>query len=396
MSEPARPLRVFLSAGESSGDLLGARLIAALRRRAPHGIEIAGVGGDAMADEGLESAFPLSELAVMGLLEVVPHIPRLKRRIRESAEAARRFDPDVLVTIDAPGFNKRLAKAIGSSSYPKAHYVAPTVWAWRPKRVYTFKALFDALLCLLPFEPPFFERVGLKAPFVGHSVLEGGADRGDGAKARDAAGIPRDATVLCMLPGSRRGEIDRLLPIFKGVISRTAEAHPGLRVLVPTVDYQEERVRDGVADWDVECDVVTGTASRYDAMAASNVALAASGTVALELAMARVPTVITYRLNPVTHAIVRRLIRSPYAHLLNILMDEAIVPERLQSDCDPRVLASDIDRLLGPDGDAQIERIAPVLEQLRPAGDRAPSESAADEILRLVGLSPRVTASRSE
>lgn len=384
MSDPERPLRVFVSAGEPSGDLLGARLIAALRRRAPRGIDVAGVGGDAMAGEGMESAFPLSELAVMGLLEILPHIPRLKRRIQQAAEAARRFQPDVLVTIDAPGFNKRLVKALGATPYPKIHYVAPTVWAWRPKRVHAFKALYDAILCLLPFEPPYFERAGLAAPFVGHSVLEGGADRGDGAKARFAANIPLDAPVLCMLPGSRRGEIDKLLPVFRFVVRKVAAAHPNLRVLVPTVEHQGDRVRGGVADWEVRCDVVTGVAARYDAMAASNVALAASGTVALELAMARVPTVIAYRLNPLTHAIVRRLISSPYAHLLNILMDEAVVPERLQSDCVPDVLALDIERLLGPDGTAQVDRLGPVLDRLRPDGGRSPSDAAADEVLRLV------------
>jgi lipid-A-disaccharide synthase len=379
-----RALRVFISAGEPSGDLLGARLISALRRRAPEGIEIDGIGGESMAREGLESLFPLSELAVMGLLEVIPHIPRLKRRIKEAAVTARRFDPDVLVTIDAPGFNKRLAAALGRTEFPKVHYVAPTVWAWRPNRVHSFKALFDALLCLLPFEPPYFEKVGLSAPFVGHSVLEGGADRGDGAKARSRYGIAPATPVLCVLPGSRTGEIERLLPVFRDAVDRVAVQHAGLRVLLPTVDHQVERVRDGVSGWSVRCDVVTGERSRFDAMAASDAALAASGTVALELAMARVPTVVAYRLNPLTNAIVRRLVRTDYAHLLNILLGEAVVPERLQGDCDPDTLARDVVALLGPEGKKQVDRIVPALDRLRPPGDRLPSEAAADEILRLV------------
>jgi lipid-A-disaccharide synthase len=378
---PSRPLKVFISAGEVSGDILGGRLIAALKKLSPQGIELQGIGGPEMEKEGLHSLFPLSDLAIMGVIEILPHIPKLKRRIAQAAQAAIRFDPDVMVTIDAPGFNKRLARSCGATVWPKVHYVAPTVWAWRPKRVFAFKALFDRLLCLLPFEPPYFEAVDLKADFVGHSILESGADTGNGPGFRKRFGIASDASVLCVLPGSRRGEMERLLPVFKDAVAETQIKHPGLHVIIPAVPHLAQAIKAQAADWPVDVTVLEDQSQKYDAMAASNAALAASGTVALELALARVPTVIAYKINGLTHFLVRRLIKTQYAHLLNILAQREIVPERIQSDCLAGQLAQDIDALLGPSGAQQAALLAPYLDQLKPSGNDAPSVAAARMIL---------------
>ncbi len=377
----APALKIFISAGEVSGDLLGARLIAALRRAVPEGLQFAGIGGTEMQRQGMESLFPISDLAVMGVIEIIPHIPRLKRRIAETAEAVHRFDPDILITIDAPGFNKRLAVACGPTRFPKLHYVAPTVWAWRPKRVHAFKALFDRLLCLLPFEPPYFEAVGLKADFVGHSILESGADKGDGAGFRRTYGIGETVPLLCVLPGSRRGEVDRLLPIFRDAVSRAAERLPGLHVVMPTVPHLAERIEKQVAAWALPVTVIADGQEKYDAMAAANAALAASGTVALELAMARVPTVIAYRINGLTYWIVNRLIFSKFAHILNILARREIVPERIQDACRAETLADDILALLSQSGSGQMEALAPYLAMLEPAPGILPSDAAAQAVL---------------
>ena len=378
----SRPLKIFLSAGESSGDLLGGRLMAALKRLHDGPIEFQGVGGPEMERQGLSSLFPLSDLAVMGLVEVLPHIPKLKRRIRETAEAAVGFEPDVMVTIDAPGFNKRLAKACGSTVFPKVHYVAPTVWAWRPKRVFAFRDLFDRLLCLLPFEPPYFEKVGLTAPFVGHSVLESAAATatGDGFRARH--GISDAARLFCVLPGSRRGEVERLLPVFRDTVSRVS-SQPGGEVVcvIPTVPHLRDTVEAGLASWPVRTLPIADQDEKYEAMAASNAALAASGTVALELALTGTPTVIAYRISPISYQILSRIVKARYAHILNILADRAVVPEFIQNDCTVERLAPVLSEMTGQTGREQVAALRPYLAQLAPEGGGSPSEAAARAVL---------------
>ncbi|NMM44024.1 lipid-A-disaccharide synthase [Rhodospirillaceae bacterium KN72] len=381
-SRQPRPLRIFLSAGESSGDLLGGRLMAALKRLHGGPIEFRGVGGPEMERQGLTSLFPISDLAVMGLVEVLPHIPKLKRRIREAAQAAVGFEPDVMVTIDAPGFNKRLAKACGSTPFAKVHYVAPTVWAWRPKRVFAFRDLFDRLLCLLPFEPPYFEKVGLTAPFVGHSVLESPAATvtGDGFRARH--GIADTVRLFCVLPGSRRGEIERLLPVFRDTIARIS-SQPGGKVVcvVPTVPHLRETVEAELAAWPVTAMPIADQGEKYEAMAASDAALAASGTVALELALTGTPTVIAYRISPISYQILSRIVKARFAHILNILADRAVVPEFIQNDCTVEKLAPVLNHMTGPVGKDQIAALRPYLAQLSPEDGGSPSEAAARAVL---------------
>lgn len=380
-----RPLKVFLSAGESSGDILGGRLIAALAERCPAGLDLQGVGGPEMEKHGLRSLFPMSELALMGLVEIVPHIPRLKRRIAQTARAAQKFDPDVLVTIDAPGFNKRMVAACDDLACPKVHYVAPTVWAWRPGRVHKFKALFDSLLCLLPFEPPYFSAVGLDARFVGHSILESGADKGNRKAFRRKLNLTPESRVICVLPGSRAGEMRRLLPVFKEAIAAFQECRPEreTRIVMPAVPHLRDHLRMQTADWTVPVHLVDPD-EKYDAMAASDMALAASGTVALELAMAGIPAVIAYRLNTLTYKILRRLIRTQYAHLLNIAVNREIVPEAIQEDCTPEKIADLLLGLEGETGRHQVEALKPILDTFRPEGNQAPSAAAADAVLEIV------------
>lgn len=371
---------IFLTAGESSGDAIGARLIAALKARTGGAVRIAGVGGPMMREQGLESLFPMEELSVMGFLEVLPHARRLKRRIAETATAIDRLAPDAVVTIDSPGFARRVVDALESRPGALIHYVAPTVWAWKPKRVHGFKARYDRLLCLLPFEPPYFEAVGLDAPFVGHPVLEAGADKGDGPAFRARHGVDPDRPLICVLPGSRRGEVRRLLPVFGRTVERLAGRIGDLSIVMPTVPHLTDEIAAAVAAWRVPVTVLRGAAEKYDAMAASDAALAASGTVALELALARVPTVIAYRLNPITYWAIDRMTSVDYVHLCNIMAEREMVPERLQGKCNPAQLAADLDALLKGEGAAQEEALAPYLKSLAPPGG-APSLAAADTII---------------
>jgi lipid-A-disaccharide synthase len=375
---------VFVVAGEPSGDVLGGRLMAALREMTEDRATFAGVGGPAMAGQGLDSLFPMEELSVMGVAEVLPHLPRLIRRVRETAAAVDAVAPDIVVTIDAPSFADSVVKRIRSRSIPRVHYVAPTVWAWRPWRVGKIRRNYNAVLALLPFEPPFFERAGVRCDFVGHPVVEYGAGQGDGAAFRARHGIAAADTLICVLPGSRRGEVTRHSAAFGGALALLAQRRPGLRVVVPTVPGVAGLVKRLTSEWPVAALVVEGEDEKYAAMAASDAAIAASGTVALELGIAGVPSVIAYILSPATALLLRLLVRVQFASILNIILGRAVVPERLQAHCTAENLAADIERLLGPDGEAQIEALAPALAALGTEGE-PPSRRAARAVLDMIG-----------
>ncbi|MBF0093001.1 MAG: lipid-A-disaccharide synthase [Alphaproteobacteria bacterium] len=367
---------VFIIAGEPSGDMLGARLMAGLKAETGGRIRFAGVGGEAMAAEGLDSLFDMGDLAVMGFLEVLPRIPRILRRERETVAEIRRLRPDALVTIDSWGFTGRINRAIrkGGPRTPQIHYVAPMVWAWREQRAARMAPVLDHLMTLLPFEPPYFEAVGLPTTHVGHPVIESGAERGRGASFRERNGIPETAPLLCLLPGSRRGEIARLLPRFEKAVSLLAARHPSLELVAPTVATVADRVAAATSRWAVPVRVVRGQEDKYDAFAAADVALAASGTVALELAMAGTPAVVTYRLSALTVWMFRRMTRIRYVNLVNHMLDRLVVPELLQENCRAELLAEEVARLLD-DPTAREEQRIGLREAMVALGLGGPSPS---------------------
>ncbi len=380
---------IYLIAGEPSGDLLGARLMAALLEQTGGLVRFAGVGGEEMAAEGLRSPFPLADVAVMGLLEVLPRIPLVLRRVREIAAEVERLRPAAVVTIDSWGFTGRVARRLKASGsrIPRIHYVAPMVWAWRPGRARQLADRLDHLLCLLPNEPPYFEAVGLGATHVGHAVIESGADQGDGPAFRRRHGIDPAVPLLCLLPGSRRSEKARLLPIFDRTLARLAPRHPGLRTVIPTVDTVAVEVARAALP--LGALVVRGRAEKSDAFAAADVALAASGTVAVELALAGVPAVITYRVSPLTAWIGRRLLRIRHVSLVNLLLDRPAIPELLQERCRPDLLADAVSGLLADEAARAAQRAAG-REALRRLGYGGPSPSAqaARVILDIIARRP--------
>lgn len=380
-------LRVFIVAGEPSGDLLGGRLMAALRERLRGDVVFAGLGGERMAEEGLESPFSIDELSVMGLLEVLPRAPQLLRRIAEMAARARAFHPDVMITIDSPGFTFRLAERLKAERFPKIHYVAPQAWAWRPKRAAKLHTLFDHMLALLPFEPDWFKPYGIATTFVGHSVIEGGAGHGDGPRFRLRHGM-QGRPLLVVLPGSRRGELSRHLPVFRDTVALLRRRRPELAVVLPTLSHLAPAVTEAANGWaDV---ILTGQDEKFDAFAAADIALAASGTVALELALARTPHVVAYRVNPLTAAIARRLLTVRYVNLMNLVLDRPVVPELLQEHCNPQELSAALDRLAdgGPARAAQIGAAEELAFRLG-AGGISPSLRAADAVLSAIGYRRR-------
>lgn len=372
---------VYLVAGEASGDALGARLVHALRAREP-GIAFAGIGGDRLAEAGLPSLFPMRELALMGLLEVLPNLRRLARRMAETTAdiAARR--PDVIVTIDSPGFALRLAERVRPLGIPVVHYVAPQIWAWRPGRVAKIRERVDRVLCLLPFEPVIFEAAGIPAGFVGHPVLESGADRGDAARFRAAHGLLDSERVVIVMPGSRRMEVRRLLPVFGAALHRLAARVPGIRPVVAVSPVVAEAVREGASGWPVRPILAETLDAKHDAFAAAAAGLIKSGTSSLEMAVAGVPHLIAYKANPVTAMIVRRLVRVPFASLVNLLAEREVVPEFIQERATDAALAAALERLLTDPAAAATQRAgyAEVLAKLHPPG-LAPSEAAAEAVL---------------
>jgi lipid-A-disaccharide synthase len=375
---------VYLVAGEQSGDVLGARLMAALRAARPD-LRFAGIGGPRMAALGLDSLFPMRELAVMGLLEILPRIWRLRRLLAAAAADVTLRRPDVLVTIDSPGFTLRLLRRVAASGVARVHYVAPQVWAWREHRVREFPGLWDRLLCLLPFEPAFFAGHGLPASFVGHPVLESGAGSGDAARFRARHGLVADAPVLILMPGSRRNEVPRLLPVFGAMLAILARQVPGLVPVVPVASAVAETVQRATTAWPVRPVVVSELDDKHDAYASASAALTKSGTSTLELALAGVPMAVTYRVNPLTAAIARRLIRVKHVAMVNLLAGREVVPELLQQDCTAEKLAAVVQRLMGDPAEAAAQRAAfhDVLAGLAPAHG-LPSQAAARAVLELL------------
>ncbi len=377
-------MRVFLIAGEASGDALGAALMTGLRSLAPE-VEFQGVGGPKMAGEGLSSLFPMEELSVMGLVEILPKYRQLKRRIAETAEAVARLRPDALITIDSPDFCLRVAGLVRAAN-PKQrtiHYVAPTVWAWRPGRAAKMAPVIDHVLALFPFEPPYMESAGMTCDFVGHPVVaERRATAGEALEFRDAHAIEPHQPVLLCLPGSRRGEVSRLAPRFEEAIARLRDREPDLRVVLPTVSGVAGIVRDLAARWKVAPLVVETAEDKARAFAAADLALAASGTVSLELAANRVPMVIAHDFNRLTWWMMKRAALIDTVTLVNIVSETRTVPEYLGPACQPGPISRALMTLIDEEvaRDKQFAAMELTMDRLG-AGGEAPGLRAARSVL---------------
>jgi lipid-A-disaccharide synthase len=377
------PKRIFIIAGEASGDVLGFRLITALKTLRPD-LVFTGIGGARMTEAGLTSIFPMQEIAVMGLAEILPRLIALNRRLNQTIEAIKTQQPHLLLTIDSPGFCLRILNALRENqNIKKIHYVAPQVWAWRQERVKKFPGLWDELLCLLPFEPDFFAPHNLHANFVGHPVLESGADQGNAARFRTTHNIPANATPIILMPGSRVTEISRLLPIFRATLSRLAPKIPNLIPIVAAAPFIAPAVIAKTASWPQQPIIVQTISDRYDAFAAASTALTKSGTSTLELAMAGVPMAVTYRVNPISAALGRRLIKVSHVAMINLLSKTPIVPELLQENSTPEKLAATLQTLLTDQAAAAAQRknFAEALATLRPPAG-TPSAAAASAIAK--------------
>ena len=382
MSAVARRLKICLVAGEESGDQLGFRLMQALRARA-HEVEFFGVGGAAMQEQGLRSLFDIHDISVMGILPVIRRLPLLLRRIAETARAVVAERPDVLVIIDAPDFTHRVARKVrrAAPSIPIVDYVSPTVWAWRPGRARKMRAYVDHLLALLPFEPKAHATLGgPPTSYVGHPLMERLAEF------RPANPAARDATppLLLILPGSRRSEIARLLPVFGEALQKVAARVGDVRAVLPAVDRLAQDIELAVQGWPVKPEILRGEAAKLAAFRSARAALAASGTVTLELALAGVPMVAAYKMNALEFAIAVRVVRLASVLLPNIILDRLVVPEFLQEACTAHALADALVPLLKNSiaREVQVAALAEINALMRlPDGETA-SDRAAEIVLR--------------
>lgn len=349
---------IFIIAGEASGDQLGADLMASLKELKE--VRFAGIGGPAMAAQGLTSLFPMEELSLMGIGGILRQLPHLLHRLSSTVEAIQKMKPDLVVTIDAPEFSFRVMKRLHKlPARPRLiHYVAPTVWAWRPGRARKISTIVDRLLCLYPFEPPYFEKYGLKTIFVGHPV----------AKEKDSGEVVmknHNPDLLCLLPGSRRSEIETLLPIFGQTVMLLKQEIPSLKVILPTLPSMKSLVERETQGWPIDVQIVVGDEARKAAFQNAAVALAASGTVALQLAAAGLPFVIAYKVGKINEWIGKALLKTPWVCMVNILLafhtfgpdfvlnrkakekvKDLWIPEFLQDDCRPENLKTALMRLL--------------------------------------------------
>jgi lipid-A-disaccharide synthase len=396
MSETGAPFRLFVVAGEASGDLLAASFITALRRRLhPRPVTLIGVGGAPLRALGLESLFDPADIQLMGVLAVLKRLPTVLERIRRAASAVIAAPPDLLLTVDVPDFSMRVARRVrkAAPAVPIMHWVAPTVWAWRPGRAKAMAPHVDQVLALLPFEPEVFRRLqGPPTCYVGHPLLQQAPALRPSAeeqRVRDNAAAP----VILILPGSRRSEIKHLLPVFLESVTRIAARLPQARFVLPAVPHLAEMIRAQVAGWTIKPEIVVGEDAKRAAFRRARAALAASGTVTLELALAGVPLVGAYRGHPLEAALARRLVKSHSVLLCNLVLGRNLVPEFMQDDASPPALANALLALIedGPARQAQREAFASLDAIMQLPDGQTSGDAAVDAALDLLARKARET-----
>ena len=374
-----QPLKVALVAGEASGDILGAGLMQALRSQYPQ-VEFVGVGGPLMEAQGLTSYFPMERLAIMGLVEVLGRLPELLARRKRLISTLKEQQPDVFIGIDAPDFNLNIELRLREAGIKTVHYVSPSVWAWRQKRVFKIRKGCDLMLTLLPFEAQFYKEHQVPVLFVGHPLADSVAMHNDPLPAREQLGLPIDAQVVALLPGSRGGEVAKLGALFVETARYLLAKKPQLRFVIPAANQaRREQLTAILADMpNLPIEILDGQSQT--ALQACDVVLIASGTATLEALLFKKPMVVAYKLAPVSHWLLKKMVKSPYISLPNLLAAEMLVPEFIQDAATPEALGEAVLEQLD-DGSTQTQRFTELHESLRCDA----SQRAAQGVLQLVG-----------
>jgi len=383
----SRTPRFFLVAGENSGDALGGKLIEALSAIYGNPVEVSGVGGPLMAEQGLDSLFPLSEIAVMGPIAILKRLPTLTRRVYQTVDAAIAAEPDAIIIIDSPEFTHRVAKRVRRRrpDIPIIDYVSPTVWAWRPGRAKKMRPYVDLILALLPFEPEAHARLGgPPCTYVGHPLIEQQPwlKKLDPQPLASRLGLNPEQPTLVVLPGSRRSEITHLLSVFGDAIGEIVGRSGPIAVILPVAASARSIVEPGLADWTVTPYIVESRDDKFRAFKLADVALAASGTVTLELALAGTPMVVAYKVEQLAAPILRRLITAQSIVLPNLILGENVIPELIQEECTPNALATQIIPLLSdtPERRRQKAKVSAIPSHMAFA-EETPSRAAARAVI---------------
>lgn len=371
-----RPVKIALVAGEHSGDLLGAGLIKALKKRHTD-IQFIGVGGPLMQAEGLNSFFPMDDLAVMGIAEVVKQLPKLLKHRKQLVRYLMEEQPDVMIGIDAPDFNLTVEKRLKKVGIPTIHYVSPSVWAWRENRIKGIKQSVNHVLCLLPFEKEFYEKHELPATFVGHPLADDIPMDWRKSSARNDLNLASEGKYLAVLPGSRSGEVERMAPIFLSVVKRLSENYPELKFVAPMISKQRaEQFNNLARQYAPDLVIETPIGKSRLTMAASDYLLLTSGTVALEALLIKRPMVVAYRFNWLSYQVIKRLFHAPFFSLPNLLAGCQIVPELAQTDASEESIVKELSTLIESDNHDLLGRFTQIHQQLKVTA----SEKAADVV----------------
>lgn len=403
-------MKIYIIAGEASGDIYGAKLIECLGSKSSLPIEFFGIGGDKMQAVGFVSLFDMSEISIMGFAEILPHLGNILNRIDQTVADIQEKQPDIVITIDSPGFCCRIAKRLrfGEDNLEKIlkkifckktdfepveyppykgkllHYVAPTVWAYKPKRAEKFARLFDHLMVILPFEPPYFDAVGLPCTYVGHPIVETTfLLSGDEFKQKHS--ITDDETLICLMPGSRKSEVKRLLPIFLDAVDLLTVAEK-IRVVIPTIPALKAEIEKMLDKSRVKAIITNNEADKLAAYKAASAAIVKSGTGSLEVALAGCPMVIAYKVNHISYLIIKNLVKIKYANLINLMLDEELIPEFLQQYCTAFLIAQKLDKIIKDYKIQELQMLGSfeILKKLGFGEEQTPSQKAADRVLSLI------------
>ncbi len=376
--------KIFIISGEASGDKIGALLIEQLKKYSKEEIIFAGIGGEKMALAGIKSLFDIKNINLMGFFEILPHIFKLKRLIKYTEEEIIKFSPDILITIDSPGFCFRVASNVKNFVKAKlVHVVAPSVWAYKPERAKKFAKIYDFLLTLLPFEPQYFLKEGLDAKFVGHFAFEQKICE-DGGLFRNKYNIDQEKKLVCLTPGSRVGEIKRHMPIFAEtikILSRKLDAN----FVFIAANIEAKKIITQYVNKAGLTNALVVDEDRFEAYKASSLAIAKSGTNSLEIALHNTPQIVAYKMNFLSWRYIKSVALIKYATLVNIIADKEIIPEFLQEKCEPEILASNVIKLLGNNQlvKEQLDETSKIIKSLQSKEGKA-SEIAAKEILKII------------
>ncbi len=377
------PLRIGMVAGEPSGDVLAAGMVAELKRQYPDAI-IEGIGGPHMIEQGFHSLFDMETLSVMGLVEVLSHLPAILKVKKQLLKHFEQHPPDIFIGIDAPDFNLRVEKTLKARGIKTIHYVSPTVWAWREKRVHKIAKAVNRVLGLFPFEQQVYDKYRVPYTFVGHTMADAIALIPDQDKARTALELPLNVPVLAVLPGSRRGEVETLLPVFIETMEVIHAKRPDIQFVIPAANHhrltQINAMLASHNDAASRLPILVTSGSAREAMISSDVILLASGTATLEAMLCKRPMVAAYKLAPLTYKIMQRLYKAPYFTLPNLLANEAIIPELLQEEVNAENMSNQVLAFFESDNSALISRFTDLHHTLKCNADKTAAKAVVEEL----------------